>query len=63
MWHVLCLRFLMEGVCPASGQVMALRLLGRKGFAAYVPHSRLLVVLVVFLQVPSVLKTPGGDLA
>lgn len=47
----------------ASGQVMALRLLGRKGFAAYVPHSRLLVVLVVFLQVPSVLKTPGGDLA
>lgn len=48
----------------ASGQVMALRVcwVGR-GFAAYVPHSRLLVVLVVFLQAPSVSKTPGGDLA
>lgn len=46
----------------ASEQVMTLRVCWVRGFAAYMPHSRLLVVLVVFLQAPSVLKTPGGDL-
>lgn len=62
MHYVLCLRCLMEGVCQWTGDGTK-GLLGRKGFAAYVPHSRLLVVLVVFLQAPSVSKTPGGDLA
>lgn len=34
---------------------------GGKGLAAYVPHARLLLVLVVFLQVPSSLKLTGRD--
>lgn len=62
MRHVLSLRFLMEGICQWTG--MGLRdCWGGRGFAAYVPHSRLLLVLVVFLGVPSVLKVTGGDLA